>query len=206
MYDYWEEFCIRFLQVCQIELSNVSYKNLFIFSLIVVGLVHISCYLFVKIKKQSIYFSTELMMILLIIYLGFIAEITILGRTFGSQARVFDIKWLWIDKSIIQNITNLLNIILFIPFGTLFTVVQRDKKSMRKIFMIINYSFLTSLLIECIQFITRTGYFEVDDIEANIVGGLIGSIFFILCYKMYKLFRGRHKEVENEKSKKAGYV
>jgi glycopeptide antibiotics resistance protein len=157
----------------------------------VAGFVHISCYLFVRVKKHSIYLSTELLLILLISYLAFIAEVTLLGRTFGSQARVFDTKWLWIDESMIQNITNLLNIILFIPFGVFITGIQMNIKSMRRIFMVINYSFLTSFLIECTQYITRTGYFELDDIEANIVGGLIGSIFFILCYRISRLISRR---------------
>jgi glycopeptide antibiotics resistance protein len=91
----------------------------------------------------------------------------------------------------IQNITNLLNIILFIPFGVFITGIQMNIKSMRRIFMVINYSFLTSFLIECTQYITRTGYFELDDIEANIVGGLIGSIFFILCYRISRLISRR---------------
>ena len=206
MYDYWKEFCISFWQVCQTELGNISYINLLVYSLIVAVIVHISCYLFVMIRKQSIYFSTELMIFLLISYLGFIAEVALLNRAYGSQARVFDTKILWIDKSMIQNITNLLNIIMFIPFGALITSFLMNKKSLRRTFLVISYTFLTSFFIECAQFVTQTGYFELDDIEANVIGGLIGSIFFLLCYKIYRLVSGRNKEVKHEESNKAGYV
>lgn len=198
MYEYWEDFCVNFWEICRVELRNVSYKNLFIFSLIVFVFIHISCWLYARVKKHSIYFSTELMIVLLISYSGFIAEVTILNRTFGSQARVFDTKWLWIDVSMVQNITNLLNIILFIPFGTLVTGLQMNIKSLKRIFMVLNYSFLISLIIECIQYITKTGYFEIDDIEANILGGLIGSIFFSLCSKIGMLICHKNSEECNE--------
>jgi hypothetical protein len=157
------------------------------FSIIGAIIVHLGCLVYVKVKRHSIYMSTEIMIILLIIYTAFITQVTLLSREIDGAARVIDTKWLWIDASMDQNITNLLNIALFIPFGILIAGIQKDSKRMRKIFMAINYCFLTSLFIECTQFITKRGYFEIDDLETNIIGGLTGSILFILCSKIGRL-------------------
>jgi glycopeptide antibiotics resistance protein len=146
------------------------------------------------------------MIILLLGYASFIAQVTWLNRGPEGTARVFDTKWLWIDGSMEQNITNLLNVALFIPFGILITGIQRNKKSMRRILMTVNYCFLTSFFIECTQFITRRGYFEIDDLETNIIGGLTGSIFFSLFSKIGGLIYKRNTEVKNEKETQARNV
>lgn len=200
------EFWVSFRNVCQLEFRNVSILNLVVFSLIGAIIVHIGCIVYVRMKRHSIYLRTELMIILLIIYTLFIAQVTLLSREPEGVARVFDTKWLGIDASMNQNITNILNIALFIPFGILIALIQINKKSMRRIFMTINYCFLTSVFIECTQYITRRGYFEIDDLEANIIGGMTGSIFFSLFRSIGRLIYKRNTEVSNEKESQARNV
>jgi glycopeptide antibiotics resistance protein len=105
-----------------------------------------------------------------------------------------------------QNITNLLNIALFIPFGVLIAGLQINKKGLKRAIMAVNYCFLTSLIIECTQYITKRGYFEIDDIEANIVGGLTGSIFFSLFSKIGRLIHKKNTEVNDGEETQAGHV
>ncbi len=180
-----EEFLVvfwnSFSKACQQEFRNVSILHLASLSIIGASFVHIGCLIYVKVKKNPINLSTELIIDLLISYTIFIAQVTLLSRGIEEQVRVFDTKLLWIEKSMDQNMTNLLNIILFVPFGFLISGVLTKKGVLRIFILVINYCFLTSLLIEATQYITKRGYFEIDDIEANIIGGLTGSIFFCLC-------------------------
>jgi glycopeptide antibiotics resistance protein len=158
------------------------------------------------VKRKSIYLSTELFIDILISYTIFIAQVTLFGRWKEEQIRVFDTKWLWIDKSMDQNVTNLLNIFLFIPFGILISRIRMRKSALRKFILVINYCFLTSLFIESTQYITKRGYFEIDDIEANIVGGLTGSIFFSLYSKIGRRNKRKNTEVEKDEETQAGHV
>ncbi|WP_276399878.1 VanZ family protein [Halalkalibacterium halodurans] len=48
-------------------------------------------------------------------------------------------------------------------------------------FFAAQFCLYTSLLIEVVQFITRRGYFDIDDIILNTVGGLLG-IFICRLY------------------------
>lgn len=198
MNELWEVFWNSFWRICQQELRNVSIKDLIILFLIGAGIVHLGYLIYVRAIKQPIHLYTELMIILLICYVSFIVQVSLLGRDIVGHVRVFDTKLLWIDHSMDQNMTNLLNIILFIPFGTLIAGTQMNKRSLKRTIMVINYCFLLSLMIECSQYITKRGYFEIDDLEANIIGGLVGSICFSLLSKAGRIFF-KNTEVKDEK-------
>jgi hypothetical protein len=206
MNEFLVVFWNSFSKTCQLVFSNISVIDLIIFSLIGAGFVHLGCLAYVRVKKHTIYLSTELMIDLLISYSVFIAQVTLLSREIGEQVRVFDTKWLRIDKSMDQNMTNLLNIVLFIPFGILISGIRMKKYNLRKFILIIIYFFLTSLLIETIQYITKRGYFEIDDIEANVIGGLTGSILFSICSFIGRRILRKNTEVGNEEETEAGHV
>lgn len=197
MNEFWVVFWNSFQNVCHLEFRNVSLGSLIIFLFFGAIVVHIGCLIYVRVKRHSIYLSTEIIIILLISYTAFIAQVTLLSRELEGTARVFDTKWLRIDESMDQNITNLLNIALFIPFGVLIAVILINRNGLKRIIMAVNYCFLTSLLIECTQYLTKRGYFEIDDIEANIVGGLSGSIFFSLLSKIGKSIHKKNVEVND---------
>ncbi len=180
-------FWNRFWGVCQYELQNVSFSYFVAFSLIGAALVHVGCLIYVRVKKQPIYLSTEIIIMLLVSYLIFIAQITVLNREYERGARTFDTKSLRIDSSMRQNLTNLLNVFLFFPLGILLAGLQYHKRCIYRIIMAVSYCFLASFLIECTQYITNRGYFEIDDIEANMLGGLSGNIFLWLCFRAVRL-------------------
>lgn len=178
---FWERFEKSFWKVCQLELQGISVTTVVLCILLVAVIVHSVAIIYVKIKKKPIHFSTELLIILLLSYIFFITEVTIFSRAAGSQLKVFDTKHLWWDSNMDQNMTNLLNIVLFIPYGALISGVMEKRRATYKVVMTIMYCFITSLLIESIQFITSRGYFEIDDIETNVLGGLLGSLFVCIC-------------------------
>lgn len=83
------------------------------------------------------------------------------------------------------------NIIWFIPLGFLIPIIWEKK---RQLGTIIGLSFITSLSIEVLQFIFRTGISDIDDLVFNTLGGIIGYIIF-------KVGQGRYKKLKNSHSK-----
>ncbi|MBI5978599.1 VanZ family protein [Clostridium perfringens] len=71
------------------------------------------------------------------------------------------------------------NIIIFCPLGFLLPLISMKLNSWKKVILII---FLISFLIESIQLVTGLGFFDVDDLILNTLGGIIG-------YWIYKLFK-----------------
>lgn len=75
------------------------------------------------------------------------------------------------------------NVIGFIPFGFCLPVVTRR---MRHAYLVIPLGFLTSFTIELVQFLTRTGTADVDDVILNTCGCAIGYILVILLDEIRK--------------------
>lgn len=71
------------------------------------------------------------------------------------------------------------NVLLFIPYGFLGPWAFAF---LRKFFVCGAFGFGTSLLIESLQLVTRSGYFQVDDILTNTLGALIGYLIFRVLF------------------------
>ena len=86
------------------------------------------------------------------------------------------------------------NVVAFIPFGALIRWVRNCKTGFP---IAVLYTFLFSLAIELIQFFTRVGVFDVDDLILNTCGGAIGYI----CYRILRfLDRRRYRNDKKEES------
>ena len=71
-----------------------------------------------------------------------------------------------------------MNLMLFVPMGYLLPYVFswfRQKPRIRPVMACL----VISLLIENVQLITRRGFYDVDDLISNTLGGLIGQYLFI---------------------------
>ncbi|MBP5654565.1 MAG: VanZ family protein [Clostridiales bacterium] len=75
---------------------------------------------------------------------------------------------------------NLLNILLFVPFGFL---VPTMGKKLRKLLIIVFLGMMSSLAVELVQFFTGLGIFDIDDLLNNTIGAFIGYILFFFCIK-----------------------
>lgn len=67
------------------------------------------------------------------------------------------------------------NILIFTPFGFLVPIMSRR---LRGFFRVILLGFELSLAVECVQLVTKTGSFDVDDLLLNTIGALIGYLFY----------------------------
>ena len=69
------------------------------------------------------------------------------------------------------------NVLLFIPYGFIFPWAF---PWLRGFFRNTFAAFVTSLSVETIQLITGRGYFQVDDILTNVLGGIIGYLVYCM--------------------------
>ena len=121
------------------------------------------------------------------IYIGIVIGITLLNRTsLGSHHTILKFFWsygTWIqgNKQALWGIIG--NIIMLIPYGFLLPLVSTKFRRLR-------YSLIASfgftLFIEISQYLTCRGWFELDDLFHNTIGGLIGFRLFQIARKIYK--------------------
>ena len=82
------------------------------------------------------------------------------------------------------------NVLVFIPFGILISVVWDEKSFIKKFLPII----LTSFIFETLQFIFGIGASDITDIISNSLGGVIG---IAITAVISKIFRNNWKKIIN---------
>jgi len=122
---------------------------------------------------------------LLLGYSYIILEITLFSGTgtyivelnfklFSTFSNIFDAKVFLFE-----------NIIMFIPYSILLYLLL---PCVRKSYKVICIGLISSSAIEALQYITKLGRFQIDDIMTNTFGMLLGywiiNIIFITCKKV----------------------
>lgn len=79
----------------------------------------------------------------------------------------------------------ILNVLLFIPYGILTSVVFQ-KMRISKLFF---YGILTSVIMELIQYLSRLGCFDIDDLIQNAIGICVGCLFANLLQSRQQVAR-----------------
>jgi glycopeptide antibiotics resistance protein len=62
-------------------------------------------------------------------------------------------------------------------------------KSAVSMYISLCISFITSFSLEFLQYISKRGHFETEDIILNTLGGFLGCIIYLVLYSIYKLFK-----------------
>ena len=113
-------------------------------------------------------------------YLYIFLQITLFSRT-PTGIHVFDTSLFgdigYLSKYLVVHFAE--NFLLFIPLGML---VALCFNKMRNIFAGLLFGFVLSFCLECVQFITTLGMFELHDILMNGLGYAAGYIFWRLLY------------------------
>ena len=141
-------------------------------------------------KKKSIGFIRPLSYLLCLwsFFLVVFATIILFNLPFRfepeqSVLNLQPLKWLW-EGNITQRIKTEIfpNIMIFVPFGVFIPIVF---KRMRKIYMTALAAFTVILSIEVFQyFIGRSS--DIDDLIANLLGGMIGYGIFKILSCLFK--------------------
>ncbi len=82
------------------------------------------------------------------------------------------------------------NVFAFLPFGFMVPIINWRYRRVEKVAGI---SLYLSLMVECIQLITRVGSFDVDDLILNTMGGIIGFCVFYLMNQIRRLWFGQNR-------------
>lgn len=73
------------------------------------------------------------------------------------------------------------NVAAFMPFGFLVPYLSEKKHNVVTILVL---TFFFSLTVEVLQYVTRTGAFDVDDLILNSIGGVLGYVcYWILTWR-----------------------
>ncbi len=149
--------------------------------------------------------------VLFVIYIGFLFYFLLLSDWYGrADVRIEysynlelfkEIKRFWEHRDVLGPyvvFSNLVgNVLIFLPFGFFLPMASK----FRSFIAAVSYSFLLSLLIECIQLVTKIGSFDVDDLFLNTLGGAIGYVVFVICCKVRRKYVVRQNQ-KNEIQKK----
>ena len=135
--------------------------------------------------------SILLWLMVSIFYICFVIDLTLLNREAGTR---FDVSLQFLGtfhpdaeskRYVIENV------LLFFPLGI---CVPRLICRVNRIWKISSIAFLFSGTIEIVQWITKRGYFQVDDLWLNVLGAAIGYIFyFTVKWIMERIFNHESK-------------
>lgn len=160
--------------------KGISIERLLIVWFISIIIIHLIFMIYVKVKGNKYSWKKELWWILMIGYVCFGCHITLLRRAAGTRGDIYtDLNIGSLSGGFYsrqQFFYSLLNVLLFVPWGCLWGIYRWKDSCLRRIFMVISYSFLTSFTIEMLQLLTGRGFFELSDFIMNVSGGLIGSV------------------------------
>lgn len=132
-------------------------------------------------KKKTMSKQTYIALLLLVFYLCFVFQITIIKRI-PENGYQYELQLFWSYRAIAAGkkdliIEIILNIILFIPIGALFSSLLKKRWPVPLIGTGISFG------IELTQLITKRGLFEFDDVFHNTLGTLLGLSVAVLVYK-----------------------
>ena len=118
----------------------------------------------------------------LYIYFFMILFISLLSREPGSRTKASLMLFSTVSKDLYGNVFVVENIIMFIPLGILLPLLNKRFRSWR---LCLAAGFLSSCMIEILQFFTQRGYFQTDDIITNSIGTVVGFVIISTGLKLY---------------------
>lgn len=161
--------------------STIQYLPYVVLAGIMIGMVA----LLVQSARKQRGLETEALMIkiLFFTYLAVLLIITFLSRESNGDLRI-DLQ---IGSSLGINSRNdayvIENILLFIPYGFLWTMLRNRSKGFISSFII---GLLTSWAIECLQLVSGRGIFQIDDMITNTLGCVIGFVIYQCFRRMFR--------------------
>ncbi len=90
-----------------------------------------------------------------------------------------------------------LNIMMFVPFGFLLPLLSERFRRVWKTYLL---GFILTVGIECIQYYTGRGIFEIDDIIGNTIGMMIGYGLIMLLLYVIQKFRNKPSIIKGMKA------
>ncbi len=148
-----------------------------------------------EMEKNFRFIKPVIRILILLFYLAAIFYLTLLNREpepermawttlFGSYRRAWEENHTFILWGLIDNV------IMMIPFGFLLTWVNGKIRLVHTLFL----ACVLTVFIESTQYLTKLGYFDVDDIWNNLWGTVIGYGLYC-CLKEFAAARKEGRRV-----------
>lgn len=175
-------------EVIMQQFEGFSIKNFLFWAIVGVLVIEITVILYEYKRREKGGFFRKFWLGLFVVYLDFLFQITCFRREPGSRigiaTSINEIFLLWRDAK--QILYQFLNIVLFLPFGALLTMILKKIQGWRCVLLIVSLSYLCSLVIEVTQMLSGRGYFEAADLLMNVLGGVLGCLIMNTLIKIRK--------------------
>ena len=120
----------------------------------------------------------------LVMYVYIVIAITVLSRS-ESQNRYAYFKLFRTFKNTFLSKKQICeNMLLLMPYAVLLFGIS---SKMRNGWLIFGVGLISSLAIEITQWMTCTGFFEIDDIWTNVLGMMLGYLGCVMVRRVYRL-------------------
>ncbi len=184
----------RILKWYSFYFEGIAAYNKILILLLTLGM---GVWLVVRVKQKYLTYLKAIIMELLFGYLLFVLMSTVFARERIDTPQVnIDIVETYryrLKYNIDTKYELLLNILLLLPFGTLFPYLVKRKKLLLTLFC----GSLLSVLIESLQFVLKKGTLELTDIVNNSFGVLLGYLIFILVRRCRRVMKRTRNKKEN---------
>ena len=190
------------MQSAMQQFGEISLQNFLIYTLIGISILFIII-IICRIYGKIILISDVLTGVVLSIYGSIIIQLTLMCRENGSRIGIelnlfhgllgAHNNFHWLMWAYV-----LLNCLLFVPYGftiSLFSMIN-DRKPWIQLLSITLLSFITSMTIECTQLILQRGYYEIQDLVVNTLGGIFGWVLFRILFEIVKIVMRRRGDTE----------
>lgn len=74
------------------------------------------------------------------------------------------------------------NIIIFIPFGFLLPIITTY---FNRLWKVLSITLIVTISVEMIQYVTKVGELDIDDVILNTLGSIVGYIMYKIMVKIF---------------------
>ncbi|ANZ95214.1 hypothetical protein BFC19_07400 [Brochothrix thermosphacta] len=160
-----------------IEYNNIIGSDIFV----IFYVLFLSLYMTIFIKQMytkqysKVFFViSAIFYIVIMLYLLFFKSIGVQGFSFNPFGFILDI----FNG---QSFEVFANILFFIPLGMIYSFYKMNPKKVAV------FSLIILILIETIQYVFKLGFFDISDIETNLMGICIGYILFKYVFFKHRI-------------------
>lgn len=145
---------------------------------LIIGALIIVGYLLIRVFYKKVKGGSLFCKYIFVCYLVYVSYLVFFSREPGSREEVNLAFFGTYSHSPRAQAYMFENILLFIPFGFLLPALS---KHFNHVLVALGLGVFFSVIIETLQFITKRGYFQLDDIWLNALGSVLGfcGAFFV---------------------------
>ncbi len=188
------------ISLAEKELATVPVMDTIVAATVVFILLLIICSLLSGMMKRRLPWSSRIGYALAGAYSIFVIELAVFSREADSRDGIFNNSMFSPQLTETEKIYIFLNVLFLLPFAiALAEGCYSQFRAWRSLLLTTAICGLFSLFIETTQRLTGRGYFEVADLEANVLGGFIGGLIGIGIGAAMR--KGQRKKVKKASKK-----